>query len=58
MRSGEKCLLTEKDLEMEQGLKALEVDKRLVVLARLDRRVEAALCFYLHEVDERQLYSW
>ena len=56
MRSGEKCLLTEKDLEMEQGLKALEVHKRLVVLARLDRRVESALCFYLHEVDERQLY--
>ena len=49
-------MLTEKDLEMEQGLKALEVHKRLVVLARLDRRVESALCFYLHEVDERQLY--
>ena len=56
MGSGEKCLLTEKDLEMERGLKALEIHERLVVLARLDLRVEAALCFYLHEVDERQLY--
>ena len=56
MGSGEKCLLTEKDLEMERGLKALEIHERLVVLACLDLRVEAALCFYLHEVDERQLY--
>jgi len=47
MSSGEKCLLTEKDLELERGLKALEIHDRLVVLARLDRRVESALCFYL-----------
>ena len=56
MRLGEKCLLTEKDLESKRGLKALEIHDRLVVLARLDLRVESALCFYLHEVDERQLY--
>lgn len=49
MRSGEKCVLTEKDLELERGLKALEIHDRLVALARLDRRVEAALCFYLLE---------
>ena len=47
MSSGEKCLLTEKDLEWERGLKALEIHDRLVVLTRLDRRVESALCFYL-----------
>ncbi len=55
-RSGERCLLTEKDLEMERGLKAMEVHSRLVLLARLERRVESALCFYLQEVEERGLY--
>lgn len=53
---GPKCLLTEKDLEMEQGLKAMEVHSRLVLLARVDRRVESALCFYLQEVEERGLH--
>ena len=52
----EKCLLTEKDLAMEGGLKAMEVHSRLVLLARVDRRVESALCFYLQEVEERGLY--
>ncbi len=52
----ERCVLTEKDLEMEPGLKPMDVHGRLVLLARVDRRVESALCFYLHEVDERQLY--
>lgn len=52
----EKCLLTEKDLVMEGGLKAMEVHSRLVLLARVDRRVESALCFYLQEVEERGLY--
>ena len=42
MRLGEKCLLTEKDLESKRGLKALEIHDRLVVLARLDLRVESA----------------
>ena len=48
----EKCLLTEKDLEMERGLKAMEVHSRLVLLARVELRVESALCFYVLEVDE------
>ena len=52
----ERCVLTEKDLEMEPGLKPMDVHGRLVLLARVDRRVESALCFYLLEVDERQLY--
>ncbi len=52
----ETCLLTEKDLEMEGGLKAMEVHGRLVLLARVDRRVESVLCFYLQEVEERGLY--
>ena len=41
---------------MEPGLKPMDVHGRLVLLARVDRRVESALCFYLLEVDERQLY--
>ena len=47
MRSSEKCVLTEKDLETKRGLKALEIHERLVVLARLDRRVESALCYQI-----------
>ncbi len=49
-------LLTEADIRIEMGLPAKEVDRRLVSLARTDRQVEAALCFYLQEVDQRQLY--
>jgi hypothetical protein len=45
-----------KALALEKGLPAAEVDRRLVALARVHRRVEAALCFYLHEVQERWLY--
>ena len=52
----ERCVLTEKDLAMEPGLKPMDVHGRLVLLAHVDRRVESALCFYLLEVDERQLY--
>jgi len=51
-----RCVLTARDLETEPGLKPMDVHGRLVLLARVDRRVESALCFYLHEVEERQLY--
>jgi hypothetical protein len=44
------------DISLEKGLPAAEVDRRLVALARAHRRVEAALCFYLYEVQERWLY--
>jgi len=40
----------------KKGLSAIEVDRRLVRLSRLHRRVESELCFYLREVDERRLY--
>ena len=50
------ALLTEEDLDMQKGLPALEVDRRLVSLARAHRRLESVLCFYLQEVEERQLY--
>jgi hypothetical protein len=52
----EDVLLTEEDLEMHKGLSAPEVDRRLVCLARAHRRVESVLCFYLQEVEGRQLY--
>ena len=34
----------------------MEVHGRLVLLARVELRVESALCFYLQEVEERGLY--
>jgi len=40
----------------EPGLPAAEVDRRLVALAREHNRIEAALCFYLKEMHQRQLY--
>ena len=43
-------------LSFESGLPAMEVDRLLVALARLHRRVEAALSFYLGEVEDRHLY--
>lgn len=43
-------------IPLEKGLPAAEVDRRLVALTRVHRRVEAALCFYLREVDQRRLY--
>ena len=49
-------VLKEENLIKEQGLTAKEVDRRLVVLSKAHRRVESALCFYLQEVDERELY--
>jgi hypothetical protein len=49
-------LLTESDLSMERGLPAVEVDRRLVTLAEAHRRLESVVCFYLQEVEERQLY--
>jgi hypothetical protein len=54
--SDDNVLLTEEDLDMQKGLPALEVDRRLVSLARAHRRLESVLCFYLQEVEERQLY--
>jgi len=36
---------TEKDLEMEEGLEAMEVHGRLVLLAHVELRVESALCY-------------
>lgn len=48
--------LSESDLSMKKGLSAAEVDRRLVSLAKTHRRLESALCFYLQEVEERQLY--
>jgi len=44
------------DFSLEKALPALEVDRRLMALAHASRRVDAALCFYLLEVDARQLY--
>jgi hypothetical protein len=49
-------VLKEEDLITKQGLKAEEVDRRLLVLSKAQRRVESALCYYLQEVDERELY--
>jgi hypothetical protein len=49
--------LTLDDLELEKGLPAMEVDRRLITLAHAHRQIESSLCFYLLEVDERQLYS-
>ena len=49
-------LLAEVDLDMQKGLPAKEVDRRLVFLARAHRRVESVVCFYLQDVEERQLY--
>jgi Domain of unknown function (DUF222) len=43
-------------LEMEQGLPPSEVDRRLVAAARVHRRVESVLGFYLQEVETRRLY--
>ena len=48
--------VSESDLSMNKGLLAAEVDRRLMTLAKAHRRLESALCFYLQEVDERQLY--
>ncbi len=49
-------VLTETDLRTEKGLSAKEVDRRLFTLARVHRRVESTLAFYLKDVEERQLY--
>jgi hypothetical protein len=46
----------EATLEMEKGLPPSEVDRRLVAAARVHRRIESVLCFYLEEVENRQLY--
>ncbi|MGH9463721.1 MAG: HNH endonuclease signature motif containing protein [Vicinamibacteria bacterium] len=46
----------EATLEMERGLTPSEVDRRLVAAARVHRRVESVLCFYLQEVENRRLY--
>ena len=46
----------EATLEMEKGLPPSEVDRRLVAAARVHRRVESVLCFYLQEVESRRLY--
>ena len=43
-------------LEMKKGLPPSEVDRRLVAAARVHRRVESVLCFYLQEVENRRLY--
>ena len=48
--------VSESDLSMKKGLSATEVDRRLMSLAKAHRRIESALCFYLQEVEERQLY--
>ncbi len=50
-------LLTEADLQVEQGLSAMEVDRKLRTLAKTHRRLESSLRFYLREVDERCLYE-
>jgi hypothetical protein len=41
---------------MKPGLPPSEVDRRLVALARVHRRVESVLCSYLQEVENRGLY--
>jgi hypothetical protein len=46
----------EATLEMEKGLRPSEVDRRLVAAARVHRRIESVLCFYLEEVENRRLY--
>ena len=43
-------------LEMTKGLPPSEVDRRLVAAARVHRRVESVLCFYLQEVESRRLH--
>jgi hypothetical protein len=55
-RAEEGTLVSESDLSMKKGLSAVEVDRRLMTLAKAHRRIESALCFYLQEVEERQLY--
>jgi hypothetical protein len=50
------AFLTESSLEMQKGLPAKEVDRRLVALAHVHRRIESVLCFYLEEVERRRLY--
>jgi hypothetical protein len=47
---------TGKLLGLKKGLPAKEVDRRLVALSRVHRRVESVLCFYLQEVEDRRLY--
>ena len=49
-------ITTGKLLAMKKGLPAKEVDRRLVALSRVHRRVESVLCFYLQEVEDRRLY--
>lgn len=49
--------LEEEALQQETGLPAREVDRRLVTLARQHQRIEAALCFYLREINDRVLYK-
>ncbi len=48
--------ITEADLRMDKGLPAMDVDRRLFTLTQAHRRIESVLCFYLKEVEERQLY--
>jgi hypothetical protein len=50
------ALLSESDLSIKKGLSAVQVDRRLMALSKSHRRIESALCFYLQEVEERQLY--
>ena len=49
-------LPAEAALELKTGLPPSEVYRRLVALARVHRRVESVLCFYLQEVENRRLY--
>jgi hypothetical protein len=42
--------------QLEAGLTAAEVDRRLLALSREHNRIEAALCFYLKEMQRRELY--
>ena len=43
-------------IALESDLPAMEVDRRLVALAGVHRKVEAALSYYLREVEDRRLY--
>lgn len=49
-------IIEEAACQLEAGLTAAEVDRRLLALAREHNRLEAALCFYLKEMQQRQLY--
>jgi hypothetical protein len=49
-------ILHESDLVTETGLPAREIHGRLVVLSRVQHRVESALAFYLLEVERRSLF--